>query len=298
MQGRSFCPLILYHDKPLALSHYPNKHHNRIVIDRHRDRTNEMMEHNAQYWADRAGLAYEHDKEIKVTPSTSTTSNLSSSSSTSGDSVVTIDTPSSHINNIRSSVDELSAGYPHSPPELFPTHHPSHHHHLRAHHGFHSLVPSISASNHHHKYQQKSMVADPTKKRRRGNLPKEVTEFLRKWLIQHKKHPYPAEKEKADLANQTGLTVNQISNWFINARRRILQPILESETSAQLMNYPDMIEPASSYDRHRRHDFYSYNHPRQDIQSSTDDNKQRFVFRRTKIVEINDTEEYYQLSGR
>ncbi|OAD72245.1 Homeodomain-like DNA binding domain-containing transcription factor, partial [Phycomyces blakesleeanus NRRL 1555(-)] len=58
------------------------------------------------------------------------------------------------------------------------------------------------------------------KKRRRGNLPKEVTEFLKTWLVRHKKHPYPTEKEKLELAYRTGLTVNQISNWFINARRR------------------------------------------------------------------------------
>ncbi|KAI8972271.1 homeobox KN domain-containing protein [Pilobolus umbonatus] len=67
------------------------------------------------------------------------------------------------------------------------------------------------------------------KKRRRGNLPKNVTEYLRQWLILHKKHPYPTEKEKQQLALETGLMVNQISNWFINARRRILQPMLESE---------------------------------------------------------------------
>jgi hypothetical protein len=105
-----------------------------------------------------------------------------------------------------------------------------------------------------------------TKKRRRGNLPKEVTEFLRKWLIQHKKHPYPAEKEKADLARHTGLTVNQISNWFINARRRILQPMLESENlTAQMMAYPELVNSASvsaagafEPPRRRRHDFYTY----------------------------------------
>ncbi|PHZ16075.1 uncharacterized protein RHIMIDRAFT_185170, partial [Rhizopus microsporus ATCC 52813] len=55
---------------------------------------------------------------------------------------------------------------------------------------------------------------------RRGNLPKEVTEFLKRWLILHKRHPYPTEREKQELADETGLGVNQISNWFINARRR------------------------------------------------------------------------------
>ncbi|RUP43282.1 Homeodomain-like protein [Jimgerdemannia flammicorona] len=63
-------------------------------------------------------------------------------------------------------------------------------------------------------------------KRRRGNLPKTVTLVLREWLVQHKKHPYPTEEEKIALARETKLTMNQISNWFINARRRILQPML------------------------------------------------------------------------
>lgn len=82
----------------------------------------------------------------------------------------------------------------------------------------------INEPQFHHTY--KPQIA---RKRRRGNLPKEVTEFLKHWLILHKKHPYPTEREKQALADETGLMVNQISNWFINARRRILQPLLESE---------------------------------------------------------------------
>ncbi|CDH57597.1 hypothetical protein RO3G_08713 [Lichtheimia corymbifera JMRC:FSU:9682] len=78
--------------------------------------------------------------------------------------------------------------------------------------------------------QQQPQPRASTSKRRRGNLPKQVTEYLKAWLVDHKQHPYPSEKEKLHLAQQTGLTVNQISNWFINARRRILQPMLESES--------------------------------------------------------------------
>lgn len=65
------------------------------------------------------------------------------------------------------------------------------------------------------------------KKRQRSNLPKPVTAILKNWLAEHKKHPYPNEDEKCQLVRQTGLARNQISNWFINARRRILRPMLE-----------------------------------------------------------------------
>lgn len=41
-------------------------------------------------------------------------------------------------------------------------------------------------------------------------------------------HPYPTEDEKRAIASQTNLTLLQVNNWFINARRRILQPMLDT----------------------------------------------------------------------
>ena len=55
-------------------------------------------------------------------------------------------------------------------------------------------------------------------------MPKHVTQYLRSWLQEHVDHPYPSEDEKRALAEHTNLNMNQISNWFINARRRILAP--------------------------------------------------------------------------
>ncbi|KAG8943464.1 hypothetical protein FRC04_002875 [Tulasnella sp. 424] len=55
-------------------------------------------------------------------------------------------------------------------------------------------------------------------------LPKPVMDFLRKWLLEHADHPYPNEQEKKMLCEKTGLTMHQLSNWMINARRRILVP--------------------------------------------------------------------------
>ncbi|KAG1446006.1 hypothetical protein G6F46_012069 [Rhizopus delemar] len=223
---RSFCPLILYHDKPskeLSLNLNANRKENLSAIDRHREKTSEMLLQNAQIWVEGPGLVSD-EAGIRVSPSTSTTSNLSSSSSTSSDSIVTLDYQQQQQQRLSNSTNTERS------------------------HEISGVCPT---------------PLEKSKRRRRGNLPKEVTEFLRTWLIQHKKHPYPAEKEKIDLAQQTGLTVNQISNWFINARRRILQPMLESENlCAQMMAYPEWIE------RRHRPDFYSYKidtiHPHHD----------------------------------
>lgn len=69
-------------------------------------------------------------------------------------------------------------------------------------------------------------------RKRRGNLPKSVTAILKQWLIDHCRHPYPTEEEKRSLRLKTNLTLNQISNWFINARRRILPLILSSPNNS------------------------------------------------------------------
>lgn len=89
-------------------------------------------------------------------------------------------------------------------------------------------------------------------RKRRGNLPKETTDKLRAWFMAHVSHPYPSEEEKQELMAKTGLAMSmsflspplhaslllvvrvvltrtdQISNWFINARRRQLPNMINN----------------------------------------------------------------------
>jgi hypothetical protein len=59
-----------------------------------------------------------------------------------------------------------------------------------------------------------SLVERPPRKR--GKLPKHVTDFLKDWLHRHADHPYPSEEEKKQLCHTTGLSMSQVSNWMIN----------------------------------------------------------------------------------
>ncbi|KAB1212932.1 BEL1-like homeodomain protein 11 [Morella rubra] len=58
-------------------------------------------------------------------------------------------------------------------------------------------------------------------------LPETSVAILRSWLFEHFLHPYPNDSEKLMLASQTGLTKNQVSNWFINARVWLWKPVIE-----------------------------------------------------------------------
>lgn len=58
-------------------------------------------------------------------------------------------------------------------------------------------------------------------------LPERAVSVLKAWLFDHFLHPYPSDADKHMLATQTGLTRNQVSNWFINARVRIWKPMVE-----------------------------------------------------------------------
>ncbi|KAJ0966609.1 hypothetical protein J5N97_023526 [Dioscorea zingiberensis] len=58
-------------------------------------------------------------------------------------------------------------------------------------------------------------------------LPERSVAVLRAWLFEHFLHPYPTDTDKHMLATQTGLSRNQVSNWFINARVRLWKPMVE-----------------------------------------------------------------------
>ncbi|CAL0332655.1 unnamed protein product [Lupinus luteus] len=78
--------------------------------------------------------------------------------------------------------------------------------------------------------QQKALqqlgVMRQTWRPQRG-LPESSVSILRAWLFEHFLNPYPKDSEKIMLARQTGLTRNQVANWFINARVRLWKPMVE-----------------------------------------------------------------------
>ncbi|KAL9123727.1 MAG: hypothetical protein Q9217_006872 [Psora testacea] len=112
--------------------------------------------------------------------------------------------------------------------------HASHDHHSQATDGYSShQIPSYESTD------------ERQTRRRRGNLPKWATDYLKQWFFDHVAHPYPTEQEKQDLCKITGLGMTQLSNWFINARRR-QTPALNAQAQAE-----NMIRESSGQSRSR-----------------------------------------------
>ncbi|XP_073062968.1 BEL1-like homeodomain protein 9 [Primulina eburnea] len=75
-------------------------------------------------------------------------------------------------------------------------------------------------------FHSSGFVDQPVWRPQRG-LPERAVTVLRAWLFEHFLHPYPTDTDKLMLAKQTGLSRNQVSNWFINARVRLWKPMVE-----------------------------------------------------------------------
>ncbi|CAH8313428.1 unnamed protein product [Eruca vesicaria subsp. sativa] len=88
-------------------------------------------------------------------------------------------------------------------------------------------------------HQQLGMVR-PTWRPQRG-LPENSVSILRAWLFEHFLHPYPKESEKIMLAKQTGLSKNQVANWFINARVRLWKPMIEEMYKEEFGDSPETL---------------------------------------------------------
>ncbi|ERM94865.1 BEL1-like homeodomain protein 4 [Amborella trichopoda] len=82
-----------------------------------------------------------------------------------------------------------------------------------------------------HQQQQRLMGLEHARHqhvwRPQRGLPERSVAVLRAWLFEHFLHPYPTDNDKHVLASQTGLSRNQVSNWFINARVRLWKPMVE-----------------------------------------------------------------------
>ncbi|XP_027353848.1 BEL1-like homeodomain protein 11 [Abrus precatorius] len=78
-------------------------------------------------------------------------------------------------------------------------------------------------------------------------LPETSVAILRSWLFEHFLHPYPNDSEKLMLASQTGLTKNQVSNWFINARVRLWKPMIEEMYKEEFGDSSEDSNTAANY---------------------------------------------------
>lgn len=82
-----------------------------------------------------------------------------------------------------------------------------------------STSPSNSDEN------AKKQVTDVVK----SHISSEAKKILEKWMYDHRFYCYPMKDEKQLLALETGLTIEKVSNWFINSRRRLLPKMLMTE---------------------------------------------------------------------
>ncbi|KAI3660036.1 hypothetical protein MP638_005314 [Amoeboaphelidium occidentale] len=83
------------------------------------------------------------------------------------------------------------------------------------------------------------------RRKQRRTLPHSVSTYLKQWLQENRSHPYPTEEQKMQWSKQFDMTLVQVNNWFVNARRRYLDKL-----NAGRERVPPMHTPPATMDRH------------------------------------------------
>ena len=92
-----------------------------------------------------------------------------------------------------------------------------------------SSTASSNGSNH------ANNASTSKSKRKSTSLPQETVEYLKNWMMspEHIAHPYPTEQEKAFIMKETGIELKQLTNWFVNNRKRYWKPRVEARLQQQ-----------------------------------------------------------------
>ena len=83
------------------------------------------------------------------------------------------------------------------------------------------------------------------------------SDHLKRWLREHRRHPYPTNQEKLELAQQSSITYDQVNTWFNNARailRRRQAKLRNSFDTAGQDEPADRSEPISFQEQPARVD--------------------------------------------
>lgn len=83
-----------------------------------------------------------------------------------------------------------------------------------------AMVGGVNAGGKKHSRKKSKSSKSLMNSSKRSNLPKEVINVLNDWLLKNLHNPYPTPQVKRELLEKTGLNHVQLSNWFINVRRR------------------------------------------------------------------------------
>jgi hypothetical protein len=80
-----------------------------------------------------------------------------------------------------------------------------------ARHPYNAPYPGYDAGYPDIRFQAHMGMNPDSSRKRRGNLPKDATNYMKDWYNKHKDSPYPTEDQKLDMCERTGLSISQVS---------------------------------------------------------------------------------------
>lgn len=113
---------------------------------------------------------------------------------------------------------------------------------------------SSASATHLHSSSSSTQVREIVLKNSKGHPKKKTAlssyavEYLKAWMMSpdHIEHPYPTEDEKVKIMKDTSIELKQLTNWFVNNRKRYWKPKVEEMRQQSLTCNVSLQEMAAA----------------------------------------------------